>query len=105
MLVSYMLSPTIFPTLPMYILSAEDEYVAEEHLGEKQGFFRRYQQRFERNFEKLRAGYRRALRSALEHRGIFSSCFLRFCALSAGLVFVLGTPLFPHGDPRQVRVH
>src|SRR5260221_8604047 len=105
MLASYMWSRTIVPTLTMYILSAEDEYLAEEHLGQKQGFFRRYQQRFERNFEKFRAGYRSALRSALEHRGIFASCFLGFCVLSAGLVFVLGRDFFPKVDAGQIRLH
>src|ERR1044072_225863 len=47
MLASYMWSRTIVPTLAMYLLSAEDEYHAEEHLGERQGFFRRYQKRVE----------------------------------------------------------
>jgi len=55
MLASYMWSRTIVPTLAMYLLSSEDEYHAEEHVGEKMGFFRRYQQGFERNFEKFRA--------------------------------------------------
>src|SRR5690349_659401 len=44
MLASYMWSRTIVPTLAMYLLSAADEYRAEEHAGEKPGFFRRYQQ-------------------------------------------------------------
>jgi CzcA family heavy metal efflux pump len=105
MLASYMWSRTIVPTLTMYILSAEDEYLAEDHLGEKQGFFRRYQQRFERNFEKFRAGYRRALLAALEHRRPFALCFLSFCVLSAGLVFVIGRDFFPKVDAGQIRLH
>jgi multidrug efflux pump subunit AcrB len=105
MLASYMWSRTIVPTLTMYILSAEDEYLAEDHLGEKQGFFRRYQQRFERNFENFRAGYRRALLAALEHRRPFALSFLSFCVLSAGLVFVLGRDFFPKVDAGQIRLH
>jgi len=105
MLASYMWSRTIVPTLTMYILSAEDEYLAEDHLGEKQGFFRRYQQRFERNFEKFRAGYRRALLAALEHRRPFALSFLSFCVLSAGLVFVIGRDFFPKVDAGQIRLH
>ena len=58
MLASYMWSRTIVPTLAMYLLSSEDEYIAEEHVGEKQGFFRRYQQSFEHAFERFRSGYR-----------------------------------------------
>jgi multidrug efflux pump subunit AcrB len=105
MLASYMWSRTIVPTLTMYFLSAEDEYLAEDHLGEKQRFFRRYQQRFERNFEKFRAGYRRALLAALEHRRPFALSFLSFCVLSAGLVFVLGRDFFPKVDAGQIRLH
>src|SRR5713101_7287094 len=65
MLASYMWSRTIVPTLAMYLLSSADEYHAEEHLGEKMGPLRSNQQVFERNFQKFREGYKRALRSAL----------------------------------------
>src|SRR5882757_1783542 len=58
MLASYMWSRTIVPTLARFLLSTEDEYQAEQHAGEKMGFFRRYQQGFERNFERFREGYR-----------------------------------------------
>src|ERR1041384_7303999 len=73
MLASYMWSRTIVPTLAMYLLSAEDEYHAEEHLGERQGFFRRYQQKFEHGFENFREAYRHALQSALDIPGTFSA--------------------------------
>jgi len=48
MLASYMWSRTIVPTLAMYLLSSEDEYHAEEHIGEKMGFFRRYHRALKR---------------------------------------------------------
>src|SRR6202140_2964632 len=105
MLASYMWSRTIVPTMAMYLLSAEDEYHAEEHKGEKQGFFRRYQQRFEHQFERFREGYRRALSAALASSTIFAACFLGFCVLSAGLIFVLGRDFFPKVDAGQVRIH
>src|SRR5437870_11321634 len=54
MLASYMWSRTIVPTLAMYLLSSEDEYQSEDHIGEKMGFFRRYQQGFEKGFESFR---------------------------------------------------
>src|SRR5258708_28532044 len=63
----------------MYLLSAEDEYQADLHAGEKMGFFRRYQQSFEHSFERLRGGYRHALTSALDHAWSFSALFLAFC--------------------------
>src|SRR6266403_197762 len=105
MLASYMWSRTIVPTLAMYLLSSEDEYHAEEHRGEKQGFFRRYQQRFEHHFERFREGYRRALSSALASSTVFAACFLGFCVLSAGLIFVLGRDFFPKVDAGQIRIH
>jgi CzcA family heavy metal efflux pump len=105
MLASYFWSRTIVPTLAMYLLSADDEYHAEYHMGEKMGFFRRYQQEFERRFEAFREKYRWALSAALEHSWGFAACFLLFCVLSVGLVFVLGQDYFPNVDAGQIRLH
>jgi multidrug efflux pump subunit AcrB len=105
MLASYMWSRTIVPTMAMYLLSAEDEYIAELHAGEKMGFFRRYQQGFEHAFERFRAGYRHALSAALDQAVIFSVCFLAFCILSGGLTFLLGRDFFPQVDAGQIRLH
>jgi CzcA family heavy metal efflux pump len=105
MLASYMWSRTIVPTMAMYLLSSEDEYIAEEHRGEKQGIFRRYQQGFERTFEMLRDRYRHALSAALDRSFLFSGSFLAFCLLSACLIFVLGRDFFPKVDAGQIRLH
>ncbi len=98
MLASYMWSRTIVPTMAMYLLSSEDEYHADLHQGEKMGFFRRYQQGFEHAFERFRGRYRDALTSTLQHAGLFSACFLAFCILSGGLIFLLGRDFFPSVD-------
>jgi len=100
-----MWSRTILPTLAMYLLSAEDEYRAEQHAGEEQGFFRRYQQAFERNFEKFREGYRRALETALHRPKLFAACFLAFCGASVGITLILGRDFFPKVDAGQIRLH
>jgi multidrug efflux pump subunit AcrB len=105
MLASYMWSRTIVPTMAMYLLSADDEYHADLHAGEKMGFFRRYQQKFEHAFETFRSGYRAALSSALEHAVLFSACFLVFCLLSGGIAFILGRDFFPEVDAGQIRLH
>jgi len=105
MLASYGWSRTIVPTLAMYLLSSEDEYHAEEHRGEKQGFFRRYQQGFERAFERFRDAYHRGLQTALASPKLFSACFLAFCLFSVGLVMVLGRDFFPKVDAGQIRLH
>jgi multidrug efflux pump subunit AcrB len=105
MLASYMWSRTIVPTMAMYLLSAEDEYQADLHVGEKVGLFRKYQQAFEHSFERLRMAYRRALTAALDSAWLFSACFLAFCVLSAGLTFALGRDFFPSVDAGQIRLH
>jgi CzcA family heavy metal efflux pump len=105
MLASYMWSRTIVPTMAMYLLSAEDEYIPEEHRGEKQGFFRRYQQKFEHRFEQSRNAYKRALGAALDSSVLFASCFLIFCILSGCLIFALGRDFFPKVDAGQIRLH
>jgi multidrug efflux pump subunit AcrB len=105
MLASYMWSRTIVPTLAMYLLSAADEYQADQHAGEKMGFFRRYQQGFEHAFERFREGYRQALTVTLGNAKLFSACFLGFCFASAGLNFVLGRDFFPNVDAGQIRMH
>jgi multidrug efflux pump subunit AcrB len=105
MLASYMWSRTIVPTLAMYLLSADDEYHAEEHIGETQGFFRRIQQKFEHGFESFRDGYRNALQTALNSSRLFVVVFLSFCVLSTSLVFVLGRDFFPKVDAGQIRLH
>ncbi len=105
MLASYMWSRTIVPTMAMYLLSSDDEYIAELHAGEKMGFFRRYQQGFEHAFERFRSGYRHALSTALDHAVIFSVCFLAFCILSGFITFFLGRDFFPQVDAGQIRLH
>jgi multidrug efflux pump subunit AcrB len=105
MLASYFWSRTIVPTLAMYLLSAADEYHAEEHADEKMGFFRRYQQAFEGRFESFRENYRRALNLVLDHSLAFSGAFLLFCVLSGSLLFVVGRDYFPNVDAGQIRLH
>ena len=84
MLASYGWSRTIVPTMAMYLLSSEDEYDPEKHAGEKQGFFRRYQQGFEHAFEGFREGYHRGLASALDRLSCLAAVSLDFaCFLSA----------------------
>jgi multidrug efflux pump subunit AcrB len=89
----------------MYLLSSDDEYHAEEHIGEKMGLFRRYQQGFEKRFTQFREGYRSALHAVLHFPRFFSASFLGFCVLSVLLVFVLGRDFFPKVDAGQIRLH
>ena len=86
MLASYLLSRTLIPTLVMYIMRGH------EHRSETgKTFLGRFQRGFERKFEEFRRGYEGLLETTLEHRGIFMVCFLAFCILSLGLLFIPGT--------------
>src|SRR5215472_2617576 len=106
MLASYMWSRTIVPTLAMYLLSSEDEYHAEEHAGEKTGFFRRYQQAFEREFEHLRKEYGTLLTVLVHKRAIFIPAFLLSCV---GVILLMlpwiGQDFFPSSDNGQFILH
>src|SRR5258708_20293995 len=104
MLASSMWSRTIVPTLAMYLLTSEDEYQADLHAGEKMGFFRRYQQGFERNFEKFREGYRHALSAALESSTLFAPSFLGFSLLSAEFRLVFFRDRFSPGGAGRGRL-
>jgi len=100
MLASYFLSRTLIPTLVMYIMRGHEH---REEGGKT--FFGRYQRRFERGFDKFRAGYYQLLETTLEHSKLFAVCFLAFCALSLTLVFFLGEDFFPSVDAGQMRLH
>jgi CzcA family heavy metal efflux pump len=101
MLASYLLSRTLVPTMVMYLLRGHEHEMHEE----KRSFFGRFQQGFERLFEKGRNEYKAILESALEHRSLFVFSFLGFCVLSCTLVVFLGRDFFPKVDAGQLRLH
>src|SRR5271170_7058415 len=84
MLASYFLSRTLIPTLVMYIMRGH-----EHRALESKNPLVRFQRKFEHGFERFRGGYQQLLETALEHRKLFSICFVIFCVLSLGLVFEL----------------
>src|SRR5277367_4226220 len=106
MLASYILSRTLVPTLAKFWL--------KPHVGGKaraSHFLARFQERFERGFEKMRADYHSLLSTAL-HSGLrFAAIFLAAMAATALLAFPLG-PLpglgqdfFPSVDGGQIKLH
>ena len=100
MLASYLLSRTLIPTLVMYIMRGH------EHRAEApKSFLGRFQRGFERKFEDFRRGYEALLETTLEHRGIFTACFLALCVLSLGLYSFLGQDFFPQVDAGLLRLH
>jgi multidrug efflux pump subunit AcrB len=101
MLASYVLSRTLVPTLSLYWLKkhAHGEQASSGVLG-------RFQQGFERRFERIRESYRNALETAEKHRGMFAILFFGGCALSVALLVPwLGRDFFPYVDGGQIKLH
>ncbi|HEX4673745.1 MAG TPA: efflux RND transporter permease subunit, partial [Steroidobacteraceae bacterium] len=111
MLASYLLSRTLIPTLSKYWLQKHAEQAAAHQQG-AQGWMQRFQQGFERRFERLRGGYHELLEAALRGGMRFAVIFLGVMALSAILAFPLGHYLpglgqdfFPVVDAGQIKLH
>jgi len=100
MLASYLLSRTLIPTMVMFIMRGH-----EHRALEPTNVLAKFQRRFERGFDKFRAGYQQLLETTLESRGLFATCFVIFCVLSLGLVFFLGEDFFPQVDAGLIRLH
>ena len=102
MLTSYVLSRTLVPTLSKYWLRT----AAQEHEAAKNpGPMRRFQQRFEAGFERVRNSYKGLLETVLEHRALFITGFLGFAVLSSLIYPFLGRNFFPDVDAGQIKLH
>jgi multidrug efflux pump subunit AcrB len=106
MLASYLLSRTLIPTLAKFWLKRKDD-----ERRKKKGALTRFQETFERRFERFREGYRELLNLAIEGGGRFALVFLLAIAATAVLAFPLG-PLpglgqdfFPTVDAGQLKLH
>jgi len=100
MLASYVLSRTLVPTLVMLMM---DHTRAETDA--RASVLQRVYRSFNTRFERIRAGYSIILAEVLGRRRLFAGAFLGFCALSCGLVFILGRDFFPSVDGGQIRLH
>jgi multidrug efflux pump subunit AcrB len=99
MLASYILSRTLVPTLAMYLLSANEGHVQSTNI------FARFQQGFERGFERVRNGYRTLLTRMVFYRILFIPIFLLVCLSAFLLVPWLGQDFFPNTDSGQFILH
>ena len=100
MLASYVLSRTLVPTLVMLLMDH-----TPPHADAPVSLLKRVYRAFDARFESLRTGYNGILAAVLERRRAFAGCFLAFCLLSCGLVFLLGRDFFPSVDAGQIRLH
>jgi multidrug efflux pump subunit AcrB len=107
-LASYLISRTLVPTLVMWL------YRGVKLHGEKIDHstvpfwilpFIRFQDFFEKGFDRFRHGYRALLASCFEHRRPFIIFFLAFCVGSWLLTETLGRNFFPSVDTGQFLLH
>src|SRR5579863_2451149 len=98
MLASYFLSRTLVPTLAKYLLREHSHAAAAAREASRNPLVR-FQQGFERRFERLRGGYRRLLAACLARRTWFLAGFLGACLLSMAVLLPwLGQDFFPKVD-------
>src|SRR5437667_6166140 len=100
MLASYFLSRTLVPTMALYLLKAKDH-----HAAASRNPFIRFQDSFERGFERLRLGYPRLLTTLVHRRFMFVPVFLLLCLSAWALAPWLGENFFPDTDSGQFTLH
>src|SRR3954471_9669936 len=93
MLMSYVLSRTLVPTMVHYLLKHES------------GGPNRFTVAFERGFSRLRASYGRGLAWALEHRAFVVGAFTILIAGSFALLSLGGRAFFPTVDAGLIKLH
>ncbi|MBM9402270.1 efflux RND transporter permease subunit [Gluconacetobacter azotocaptans] len=100
MVMSFLLSRTLVPTMAMFLLRRHDQGGARPG-GVVTGFL----QGFERRFDALRGRYGALLEVILDHRARFVFGFLGFACLSLGLLPFLGRNFFPQVDAGAMTLH
>jgi multidrug efflux pump subunit AcrB len=102
MLMSYLLSRTLVPTLCKYWLRTHEQ---ERAAAANPNAWQRFQRAFEARFEVLRDRYQQLLSTILHHRGAFIAVFLGMAFGSTLLYPFLGRNFFPEVDAGQIKLH
>jgi multidrug efflux pump subunit AcrB len=93
MLMSYLLSRTLVPTMVHYLLKRESAGPS------------RFTVAFERGFSRLRERYGRGLAWALQHRPFVIGAFAVFIAGSLAMLSLVGRDFFPTVDAGLIKLH
>ena len=96
MLASYALSFTVVPSFARLLLTAHDD-----HHAAATGFFAR----FDRGFERLRAGYGWMLQGTLRNRGFVLVVFVALLAVTGAVATTIGLDFFPSADVGLIKLH
>ena len=102
MLASYFFSRTLVPTLAKYLLRAEDRTHQDVPARNP---LRRFHQRFELGFKRLRDAYHATLQRCLSAPLAFIGLFLLGCVTAAALLPFVGRDFFPSVDAGQIKLH
>ena len=102
MIMSYILSRTLIPTLCKYWLRTHEQ---ERAAAAKPNAWQRFQRGFEARFERLRDRYQQVLTTILHHRAVFMTVFLGMAFASMLLIPFLGRNFFPEVDSGQIKLH
>jgi multidrug efflux pump subunit AcrB len=117
MLASFILSRTLVPTMAKYILEEHKAPHEHEHgepsegqpeaesVQSPSGFFARFQQSFERGFERFRDRYNGLLEQVVVHRGAFVGVCLAIALASLVLYYFNGREFFPETKAGSMQMH
>ena len=110
-LASFVLSFTLVPTMAKYILVGHNASQAQEHDGQpgperpSRNVFVRFQQGFERRFERFRDRYNALLEPVIARRRAFVNISLAIAVGSLSLFFFLGRDYFPEIRSGVIQMH
>ena len=96
MLMSYVLSRTLVPTMVHFLLAKE---AVHGHAPN------RFSAAFERGFDRLRGSYGRGLAWCLEHRGFVVGSFALLLVASGAIFTLVGRDFFPSVDAGLIKLH
>jgi multidrug efflux pump subunit AcrB len=103
MLASYGLSRTLTPITIGLLLKGEKRHGEEGDAPA--GFFSRMTAAFDRNFERLRDGYAKLLRTLLNRRFIIPVVAVLILSLGGVMLTLVGRDFFPLIDAGQIQLH
>ena len=104
MIVSFILSRTLVPTMAAYLLKRQVHAHGEQRVAPR-GVFGRFQAGFERRFARFRDGYRELLGEVVSVRGRFIGVFLAITLASLLLIPFLGRDFFPEIRSGEIDMH
>jgi CzcA family heavy metal efflux pump len=102
MVMSFILSRTLVPTMAMYLLKPHDD---DHGVHLSRNPLVRFQSGFEERFNRMRIRYEGLLASTLRGRRRFIPLFMLTMVASLALVPLLGRDFFPRVDSGQIALH